>query len=179
MEQSSNFPLVRRAKPVESRPVDPAAVAAAPPPLIEAPSAPVLIEPQESEPLPVVDPTTYSQRRRKRRHEKLLQLSRFLIAGSFVATLAAIVCLVLGDDRFVANALTSLAISIGIAAIFISWPTRLSARVLGYAVASTVLASICFAAFSLLPKDLFDDHRPDVYKDDGARPVHRAVPAQE
>jgi hypothetical protein len=157
VEETREFPLVRRVKPVQSREVDPAQVAILPPPVIDIPAhrpAPIADAPDAA---PVLDPTSYSRRHRKHHHQTLYRIARLAIAASFGSSIAAVVCVSLGD-RAVAQTLASIAIASGILAIFVSWPTQLSARVLGYAVASVVLASICFAAISLLPRDWFEDH---------------------
>ena len=156
------LPMFRRAKPVISRDVSdlppdlvPALVQSPPPP---APAP--LIKPARPGDVPVLDPTKYSERKRKRSHVRLYRWAELTTGLSCVATLTAIACLALGD-RQIGQLVAIAAVALGFAAIALSWPTRLSSRVLGYATAATIVAAIGVTVAFALPASWFEDPPPD------------------
>jgi hypothetical protein len=156
-------PMFRRAKPVISRdlsavPPDLLPAAAHPPPPPAPP--PALIKPARPGDVPVLDPTKYSQRRRKRSHVRLYRWAELTAGLSCVATVTAIACLALGD-RQIGQLASLAAVAFGFGAIAVSWPTRLSSRVLGYAIAAAIVAILITTVAFALPASLFEDPPPD------------------
>jgi hypothetical protein len=153
--------MFRRAKSVISRELSRTIPAEVPERSPAAPlPSPVLIKPGGPDDVPVLDPTRYSERRRKRGHVMRYRLAELTTGLSVVGTIAAITCLSLGD-RQLGQVTTVVAVLLGLIAIAISWPTRLSSRVLGYAMAATIVAALSATVALALPASWFDEPSPD------------------
>lgn len=157
-------PMFRRAKPVISRDLSDSGAELLPaiiePAQAAPPPGPVLIKPAKPGDVPVLDPTIYSQRRRKRNHVRRYRLAELTTGLSFIATIAAIGCLALGD-RHLGQFTAATSVLLGLAAMAIAWPTRLSSRVLGYAMAATIVATIGLTVSLALPASWFEEPSPD------------------
>lgn len=156
-------PMFRRAKPVISRDLTTVPAETLPAAITQprAPAAPApAIKPARPGDVPVLDPTRLSQRRRKRTHVLRYRWAELTTGLSFVATIAAIACLAFGD-RNLGQLSAALAVALGLAAIAIAWPTRLSSRVLGYAMSATIIAVIAITVALSLPASWFEEPSPD------------------
>ena len=169
-------PMFRRAKSVISRELPAPPAEGLPAEIIQIPSAapaPVAapspaIRAARPGDVPVLDPTRLSQRRRKRSHVIRYRWAELTTGLSFVGTIAAIACLAFGD-RHLGQLTAALAVALGVAAMTIAWPTRLSSRVLGYAMSATIIAAIGITVALSLPASWFDEPSPD--KPESLEPV--------
>ena len=157
LDELAESRALRRVKPVISREVpadtiqilEPAQSVSihSPPPEIEE----VARSPQAI----VIDPTRLGRRRRRRRHVRQYRLAQVAVAASMLGVVATITCILLGD-RHVASAIGVTSVALALAALWLSWRTRLAGRVQGYALAATLLAAMVAVAALGLPPYLFD-----------------------
>lgn len=122
--------------------------------------------------IPVIDPTRFARRRRKRSHVLRYRMAELATGLCVVMTIASVACLVFGD-RFLGQLAGGGAVLLGLVAVAFSWQTHLSSRVLGYATAATVIAGLAAGIALALPASLFEEPSPDKLLKDPPAPTKR------
>ena len=158
-EETVNTRALRRVKPVEVRVLAPgeADVIGEPVPWRAKPAAGSVIEEVAKTPdAPVVDPTHYGKRRRRKDHVWRYRSAQVAVALSMIGTAAAVLCLLLGD-RQIARVVGGIAVGLAVAGLVLCWRSQLARRVIGYAVAASLLSVGAAAASLALPDHWFED----------------------
>ena len=122
--------------------------------------------------IPVIDPTGFARRRRKRSHVLRYRIAELSTGLCIVMTIASVACLVFGD-RYLGQMAGGGAVLLGLVAVAFSWQTHLSSRVLGYATAATVIAGLAAGIALALPASLFEEPSPDKLLKDPPAPTKR------
>lgn len=154
-----NFPMVRRAKSVPSRVVEPAELVTIDVPgRVEPPreAPPQIAEAATDHGAAAIDPTQYGQLRRKRKHVRVYRLARVAVVVGAMCSVVALACLLLGD-RSPALILATCAAAVAAASVGLSWGTSLAERVMGYAVGGAVFAGVALVAVLAAPANWFQD----------------------
>ena len=153
MQFDANMP-VRRSKPVEARQVGAGEVivieSAAPPQ-----GSPILREVASPSSPPAIEPTRLGERRRKRGHERRYRLAQWASILSVLGSATAAACMAMGDVR-IGLVMAISASGLGLGGVTISATQRLSSRLLGSAIAISVLAILILLAAVGLPRGWFE-----------------------
>jgi len=120
-------------------------------------SSPILREVISPNSPPAIEPTRLGERRRKRGHERRYRLAQWACILSLLATAAAVGCITLGDLRIALLSATA-GSALGIVGVIVSAATRLSSRLLGSAIAVSVLALAVTLCATGLPRGWFEHH---------------------
>jgi hypothetical protein len=158
-EETVNSRALRRIKPVEVRVLAPGEADIIGEPILRGhrPSAGAVIEEVTRTPdAPVVDPTHYGKRRRRKDHVWRYRLAQVVVALSMIGTAAAVLCLLLGD-RQIAQVVGGIAVGLAVLGLGLCWRSQLARRVIGYAVAATLLSIGAAAGSFVLPDHWFED----------------------
>lgn len=153
----SRFSGPRRVKPVISRPVSPDLALGEP--AAGALFPPLPLENSNGHVDKTEDAILPGQRRRRSRQAQRYVLAQIAVVFSLLVTTAGMICASLGD-RGPAMVLSAGGLLAGLSGILLACPIGLPRRMLGYALAATILSALAAGASSLFPEAWFQDGAP-------------------